>query len=110
MTDVLCVCAHPDDEVLGCGGTLARHAASGDRVGVLILTDGVQSRGLETELMDERAEMTRVAANILGCEVSFGLNGQKPFRDQRLDAHPILEVTRTIEHFVRGSDHFQRPG
>ena len=34
---VLVVAAHPDDEVLGCGGTIARHADSGDQVHVLIV-------------------------------------------------------------------------
>ncbi|KRT58685.1 PIG-L deacetylase family protein, partial [endosymbiont of Ridgeia piscesae] len=34
---VLAVVAHPDDEILGCGGALARHVAEGDRVHILIL-------------------------------------------------------------------------
>lgn len=41
---VLCVAAHPDDEVIGCGGTLARHAKAGDKVSVMWMTDGVSSR------------------------------------------------------------------
>ena len=44
--NVLIVAAHPDDEVLGCGGTIARHAADGDAVEVLFLADGVTSRSL----------------------------------------------------------------
>ncbi|MEK7463474.1 MAG: PIG-L family deacetylase, partial [Patescibacteria group bacterium] len=41
---VLVVAAHPDDEVLGCGATIARHADEGDEVWVLILVEGVKSR------------------------------------------------------------------
>lgn len=37
--DVLVVAVHPDDETLGCGGTLLRHAANGDRIHWLIVTD-----------------------------------------------------------------------
>ena len=41
---VLVVVAHPDDEVLGCGGTIAKHINNGDSVSVLILADGETSR------------------------------------------------------------------
>ena len=37
---VLVVAAHPDDEVLGCGGTIARHTALGDEVHILVLAEG----------------------------------------------------------------------
>ena len=41
---VLVVAAHPDDEVLGCGGAIARHIEEGDTVTVLILGEGITSR------------------------------------------------------------------
>ena len=44
MTSVLVVAAHPDDEVLGCGGTIARHADASDQVQVLIVAEGATSR------------------------------------------------------------------
>ena len=44
MNQVLVVAAHPDDEVLGCGGTIARHANSEDQVQVLIVAEGSTSR------------------------------------------------------------------
>ena len=50
---VLVVAAHPDDEVLGCGGTIARHCADGDTVSVLILAQGVVSRGVA----DQQAQL-----------------------------------------------------
>lgn len=37
---VLCLAPHSDDEVLGCGGMLAFHAARGDELRVVVLTDG----------------------------------------------------------------------
>ena len=41
---VLIFAAHPDDEVLGCGGTIAYHRHKGDEVGVCYLSEGVSSR------------------------------------------------------------------
>ena len=41
---ILVVAAHPDDEVLGCGGTVARHAAVGDEVHVVIAAEGSTAR------------------------------------------------------------------
>jgi LmbE family N-acetylglucosaminyl deacetylase len=53
---VLVVAAHPDDETIGCAGAILRHAAAGDLVTVLIVTDGSGSRagGLKPEEMAAR--------------------------------------------------------
>ena len=48
VANVLAVMAHPDDEVLGCGGTLAKHAENGDKVEVSILC----GRGLGNALIE----------------------------------------------------------
>ncbi len=66
---VLAVAPHPDDEVAGCGGALALHAAAGDPVHVLILTDGGASRagGLaRAAIVACRADEARAAAAALG--------------------------------------------
>ena len=55
---VLVVSAHPDDETLGAGGTVARHARHGDEVWVCVLTDGRAPYGA--------AECTLRAADVLG--------------------------------------------
>ena len=41
---VAVIVAHPDDEVLGCGGTIRRHVLAGDEVWIVILADGETSR------------------------------------------------------------------
>ncbi|MBK9203507.1 MAG: PIG-L family deacetylase [Candidatus Obscuribacter sp.] len=37
MESVLVVAAHPDDEILGCGGTMIEHSRKGDQVHILVL-------------------------------------------------------------------------
>ena len=49
MKNILVIAAHPDDEVLGCGGTIARHSDSGDQVKVLIVAEGSTSRQQERD-------------------------------------------------------------
>ena len=52
---VLVVAAHPDDEILGCGGTVLRHIAEGDVVHTMIMAEGLTSRD-ETRDADGRSE------------------------------------------------------
>ena len=40
---ILVIASHPDDEVIGCGASIARHVHEGDDVGVITLTNGVAS-------------------------------------------------------------------
>ena len=46
MKKVSIIVAHPDDEVLGCGGSIARLAREGAAIHIMILATGVTSRGL----------------------------------------------------------------
>jgi LmbE family N-acetylglucosaminyl deacetylase len=91
---VVAVVAHPDDEVLGVGGTLARHARDGDDVTALVLADGATSRYPEAMCDDLRAA-GRLAAECLGLkEIRFA-----DLPDQRLDEGALLDVTRVVsEH------------
>jgi LmbE family N-acetylglucosaminyl deacetylase len=93
---VLCVAAHPDDEVLGAGGTLALHHFEGQRVCVLFLTNGTGSRHGDG-LGALRLEMADKACAAIGAErLPAGV-----FRDQRLDGENILDVTQFIEAHLR---------
>jgi LmbE family N-acetylglucosaminyl deacetylase len=93
------VAAHPDDEVIGCGGTMAEHALSGRPVHVLLMTDGVGARD-ETAppagAVSERADAARLAANILGVHEPR----MHSFPDNAMDTTPLLEVIRAVEAYV----------
>lgn len=96
MSTILAVVAHPDDEVLGLGATLARHVDSGDRVGVIYLTDGVGSRGHQAEMVARRSEARERAAAILGVETVW----QGNYADNQLDALPRLQLIQAIEPYI----------
>ena len=93
---VLCVAAHPDDEVLGAGGTLARHAADGEDVHVCILSDGVTSRYDDpesaTEEIEQRRDRARRACETLGATVSL-----HEFPDNQFDTVALLDIVQIIE-------------
>ena len=91
---VLCVCAHPDDEALGCGGTLARLAAEGAEVHLLFMADGVNARsGAPASALKKRRAMALEAAELLGARAPQFLD----FPDNRMDGVELLDVVSEIE-------------
>ena len=97
----LIIAAHPDDEVLGCGGTMARLAAQGHEVFVAILGEGITSRSDAREAADPQQiqvlhACSRKVASHLGAKdvLMFGLP------DNRFDTVPLLDVVKIIEKLV----------
>lgn len=99
---VLVVAAHPDDEVLGCGATIARHAARGDRVHILILAEGATSRrakrdrGANARALSQLADCAQRAGRILGAK-SVTL---EDLPDNRLDSVDLLDIAKLVERHV----------
>lgn len=89
---VLIVAAHPDDEALGCGGTLARLSASGIQAHVLFMTDGVSSRPGSTD-QNARRQAAASAAEILGLNPPTFHD----FPDNAMDTVSLLDVVRVVE-------------
>ena len=99
--DILVIAAHPDDEILGCGGVMSRRIQEGARVHVLILGEGVTSRSNLRELANrdelvELQDIARAANSLLGVT---GIHFES-FPDNRFDTVPLLEITKKIEEHI----------
>ena len=92
---VLVVAAHPDDEVIGCGGTIARHVANGDVVYLLILTE-IYAPDWDMKEFDQRKKEALSAAKVLGIkEVMFG-----GFPTVKLNTVPTIALTAKLQAAV----------
>lgn len=102
--NVLVVAAHPDDEVLGCGGAIAKHKKRGDTVHVLIVAEGIKSRATCQDNVQEKInglrESAKKAADILNIDniTMWGLP------DNRLDSMDRLDITQKIEQYLKSFD------
>lgn len=86
---VLVMAAHPDDETLGCGGTIAKFISSGADVRVMTFTDGGSARSKDTS----RIHQLGIASRILGFKVLETFN----FPDNEMDKISLLEINKSVE-------------
>lgn len=95
---VLVIAAHPDDEVLGCGATIARHARQGDEVSITIMGTGALSREDScAEDVSALGEQAQKAGKVLGAKSVRVLD----LPDNRFDSLDRLAVIRKIEDELR---------
>jgi LmbE family N-acetylglucosaminyl deacetylase len=92
---VLVIAAHPDDELLGCGGTLALHVQAGDHVTAVIVCEGESLRYADRPV--GQGAHTQSAAAILGVQDVRTLR----YPDQRLDTFTLTEIITPLEAIVR---------
>ena len=88
---VLVIAPHPDDETLGCGGTLLKHAESGDRLSWLIVTKGHEPEWSADTLRSKEAEIEKVTA-AYGFDEVFRLG----FPTVQMDKLALEDVIRGI--------------
>ena len=102
MTTVLAVVAHPDDEVLGCGGTLARHAAAGADVHCIIVAEGATSRYPKHDngtAVSDVSKLRDAAANACAA-LGASLPRMLGLPDNRLDGLDLLDIIKPIEEVI----------
>ena len=97
MKKILVVCAHPDDETLGMGGTIALHTKRRDKVYVLILSEGETARGKKSSNILKRKKQATSACNLLGVKKITFLD----YPDQKLDTVALSQLSKDIEMIVK---------
>lgn len=100
---VLVVAAHPDDEVLGCGGTIARHAAAGDEVHVLILGEGLTARERRRDRRKSQAALAALQRSLLAAAEILGVAkvSTRSFPDNCFDTVALLDLIKAVEEEKR---------
>lgn len=101
MSKILVVAAHPDDEILGLGGTIRKRINNGDVVDCIILGEGMTSR---TEKRDqtEKSEVDKLqkdsikAADIIGYNKMYFAN----LPDNRFDSINLLQIVKAVEKIM----------
>ncbi|NEO35143.1 MAG: PIG-L family deacetylase [Moorea sp. SIOASIH] len=99
---ILVVAAHPDDEVLGCGATIAQHVQKGNTVNILILAEGATSRASNRDRSQWKSQLSALAvaahkaSDILGA-ASVTLDN---FADNRMDGYELLDVIKVVEQAI----------
>jgi LmbE family N-acetylglucosaminyl deacetylase len=101
MNPTLVIAAHPDDEVLGCGGTIRRLANEGQEVHIAILGEGITSRydnrgEADDSLMEQLHADAHRAATLLGA-TNLTLHG---LPDNRFDTVALLDIVKIIEELI----------
>jgi LmbE family N-acetylglucosaminyl deacetylase len=98
--DILLVVAHPDDEILGLGGTMHKLIYEyGCKIQVVILGEGITSRSDERNLeswkniLDVHRQNVEFARNMIG----YSAIRLYDFPDNRFDTVPLLDIIKVIE-------------
>ncbi len=97
--NLLVVAAHPDDEALGCGGTLLKYNKKGYRINLMFFTDGVGSRKNKDINKEKKARIKAAtkAAKIFCCKKPIF----NEFPDNELDKISNLRLARIIEKEIK---------
>jgi N-acetylglucosamine malate deacetylase 1 len=100
---ILVVAAHPDDEVLGCGGTIAKHSKNGDEVHILIIAEGITSRDDTRDVKKRQGDLSLLRQSAQQAKEILGASSLtvEDFPDNRLDSIDRIEIVKRIEHSLR---------
>src|SRR2546421_7567653 len=97
---VIVIAPHPDDEIVGCGGTLRRHVVAGDPVTIVYLTRGENSRGFPwlspEQKRDTREREARASSEILGVRDVLFLDGTDGRLGEPVESAKLIEQLAAI--------------
>jgi len=89
---VVAISAHPDDETIGCGGTLLKHKANGDSINWIIITNINEANGWPSKIVRRRQLEIELVKNKFGFEKTYKLD----FPTTKLDEIPISNIINKI--------------
>ena len=96
---ILVIVAHPDDEVLGCGGTILKHSLNGDSVDLIVMSNGEDARIDKKDIHKKiklRYNALEKSSKILGINNVYKFN----LPDNKFDTLPLLEIIQKIEPLI----------
>ncbi|NCO01837.1 MAG: PIG-L family deacetylase [Epsilonproteobacteria bacterium] len=95
---ILIVAAHPDDEVLGCFGTVARLIKEGYEAYTLILGEGKTSRDIQRVVQEKKEELEILNQEIQKANACIGIKKTfvHHFADNRFDSIDLLDIIKVI--------------
>ncbi len=93
---ILIISPHPDDETLGCGGTILKYKDMGDKIYWLIITNIDVKNGWNKEIVEKRQKEIEIIAKMYGFEKTFKLG----YPTARLDIIPVQEIIKSISGVI----------
>ena len=93
---ILVLAAHPDDEVLGMGGTIKKLSKLDNKIHLCIITEGASAQYKNKKMIKIRKDACIASGKILGIK-DFSFLG---FPDAKLDSIPQLEINKKIEKII----------
>ncbi len=100
---LLVIAAHPDDEILGCGGTISRLVKEGYEAYTLILGEGITSRDKKRNRNKRKRELDSLKSQAIKANRTLGVNNIFfcDFADNRFDTMPLLKIINAVEEKMR---------
>ncbi|MET3682977.1 LmbE family N-acetylglucosaminyl deacetylase [Alkalibacillus flavidus] len=102
MSNILVIAAHPDDEILGCGGTVVDHIRRGDNVYSVILAEGITSRDHQRNRDVRHDQLSQLANDAQKANDVLGVHQliMDQFPDNRMDQLDRLDIIKVIERLI----------
>jgi LmbE family N-acetylglucosaminyl deacetylase len=96
---ILTIAAHPDDEILGCGATMAKLAEAGNEVHILIMAEGLTSRQVKRDRESKNTELSELALSAERASKAIGALSIElsDFPDNRMDGVELLDIIKKVE-------------
>src|SRR5690554_4089477 len=112
MNKVIVVAPHADDEIIGCGATIAKHIFDGDEVIVIIATNA--SKGAPELFSEQDVKVTRNEAKnahkVLGIKETYFLDFPAPALNAFPEFKISLELSKIFQKFSATHLYLPHPG